>query len=463
LNGDLNVVALETALNQVIARHDALRLRFAPSGEVGTVMPEVMLSLPVVDLDQNGLDQLIADDAKAPFDLIAGPMVRAQLARLAPKEHVLVFTTHHIVCDGWSTYLIIEDLAAIYGALSTSGKVALPDPISFAEYAKTNAAVAPQSKSTDFWEAEFTKLPELPNLPVDQARTNIRTFEGATFSYTINADLANAVKTASAGKGVTLFAALSGALAVLLDRLSPSGEIVLAVPTAGQTLLLDDRLVGHLVNLLPIPMEVPETGSTGDFLGRVSSKILDCFDHGDTTYGDIVQSLGQRTDPMRQPLTEVQFNLDQQPADFGFTGLKTMLSGNPRAYTNFDIIFNVTESVDGLRIDLTYATDVLSEDTVARWCEHYETLLAAIPKGLETPLAQAPGQGKATDGVGELRVDQMFAAQIAADPDAIAIEDAITSLSYNEVARKSDMPVDAFENSFRRGKYRCRFTSRGCT
>ncbi|MDO5757780.1 MAG: amino acid adenylation domain-containing protein [Rhodobacterales bacterium] len=451
MNGTLDPAALEGALNDVIARHDALRLSFAASGEASIVAPRLSLSLPVIDMDAEELESFIAEDARTPFDLVEGPLIRASLVRLAPEHHVLVLSTHHIVCDGWSTYLIVEDLAALYDARVQGKEATLPAAASFAAYAHTQDKKQPTDASTAFWAREFPAAPELPELPMDRQRSGMRSFAGASHVHRIEADLAKKLKRAAGGAGVTLFAALGGALAALLGRLSGSEQVVLAVPTAGQTLLADDRLVGHCVNLLPVSLNCNLDTSLRDHLGAASRKVLDCFEHGDTTYGAILRQIGLRGDIGRQPLSEVQFNLDQQPADFGFAGLTTTMESNPRAHTNFDLIFNVTESPEGLRIDLTYATDVLSEDTVTRWCALYHEMLAAIVSDMEVSVGAArlmrPEAAAALAALGNdtaralpdySRLDAMIAAQIAASPEAIAIEDGTDTYSYADLGRVSD-------------------------
>ncbi len=449
--GPLDVGALEGALNEVVARHDALRLRFSASGEAAEVMPRLRLSLTAEDTDEAGLDAMIAADARQPFDLIEGPLIRARLARLDPVRHVLNLTTHHIVCDGWSTYLILEDLAALYNARSTGATASLPAPASFADFARTEEGRAPTEATRTFWTAEFSAAPDLPDLPTDTRRNGRRSFDGATHVHRIEADLARTLKRTAAKEGVTLFAALSGALAAMLARMARTEEIVLAVPTAGQTLLLDDRLVGHCVNLLPIRLTCDREVRLADHLKAASAKVLESFDHGDTTYGDILRTAGVRGAVDRQPLTEVQFNLDQQPDDFGFAGLTSAVASNRRAHTNFDLIFNVTESPDGLRIDLTYATDILSEETVARWCRQYHRFLAAIVEGMEAPVGAAAllsdeeaealaswGNDTVADLPIEKRLEALIESQAAAYPDAIAVEDGDGRMTYAELSRESD-------------------------
>ncbi|WP_341367373.1 non-ribosomal peptide synthetase/type I polyketide synthase [Yoonia sp. BS5-3] len=458
LTGALDVSGLEAALNDVIARHDALRLRFAASGETAEVMAQLKLSLDAEQLDEAGLAALIKADATAPFDLVNGPLIRAKLAQLGPQEHVLVLTTHHIICDGWSTYLMIEELAALYNARLSGATTDLPQPVSFAAYAADPSHHSPADSTLAFWGEQFPAAPELPDLPTDTRRNDQRSFEGATYSYLIDADLGKSLKRAAGKEGITLFTALSGALAALLSRLSGMQDTVLAVPTAGQTLLPDSHLVGHCVNLLPVKFHCDGQDSLRSYLKGAGTTVLDCFDHGDTTYGAILQAVGLRGDLNRQPLTEVQFNLDQQPADFGFSGLETQMQSNPRAHTNFDLIFNVTEEKAGLRIDLTYASDILSQDTVARWCGHYHQLLAAMAQDLDMSVASAPilsdqnssalaklGNDTACAASPFERADAMITHQAGQTPGAIAIEDASGTMDYATLAQKSDALAAALQ------------------
>ena len=277
----------------------------------------------------------------------------------------------------------------------------------------------------------------------------MRSFEAATHVHLIEADLTRAFKKAAGREGVTLFAALAGMLASMLARMSGSPDIVLAVPLAGQTLLADTRLVGHLVNLLPVRLNCDPDAPLREHLRAASSRVLDAFEHGDTTYGAILRAAGLAGAVDRQPLSEVQFNLDQQPADFGFAGLRATMEGNPRAYSNFDLIFNVTESAEGLRIDLTHATDTVSPETAARWCRQFHALLGAAARDMGQPAGEAPmlpaAEARALLAMGEgtdpadppARIEAMVAARALATPDAVAIEDGAGTHSYADLDRAS--------------------------
>jgi len=450
-DGDLDAAALETALNHVIARHDALRLRFDADGGGAEVMPDLRLTLTPEDTDPDGLQAIIAEDARTGFDLVEGPLIRARLLRLQPDRHVLILTSHHIVCDGWSTSVVLDELATLYDAQRRGTTADLPPAPSFADYARQAEARAPDAASVGFWQAQFPQMPELPELPTDARRDGMRSFTGATHIHRIDAETTRALKRAAGREGVTLFAALGGALAAMLGRMSHSDQIVLAVPFAGQTLLANDRLVGHCVNLLPVKLDCDGQMPLRDHLKAASTRFLDCFDRGDMTYGSILRAAGLRAGMHRQPLSEIQFNLDQQPADFGFPGLRTSVASNPRAFTNFDLIFNVTESPEGLRIDLTYASDILNDQTCARWCRQYEHLLQELVADMDRPLASVPlipptaaaalaamGNDTARPVPLPLRADALIDKMIESQPDAIAIEDATGGLSYADLGRESD-------------------------
>lgn len=450
LEGPLDTDALAGALNAVIARHDALRMRFAPNGEAAEVMARLRLPLIPEDMDQQALDAAIADEASMPFDLVEGPLIRARLARLSPEKHVLILSYHHIVCDGWSAYLVFEDLAAFYNARA-GGQGADPGPgQSFAAFARAQAGKQPSTDTIDFWKGKFPVAPELPELPTANRRAGRRSFSGATHVHTIDAGLANSLKRVAGRAGVSMFGALAGTLALLLGRLSDASEVVLAVPTAGQTALEDQRLVGHCVNLLPVPVPVGPDTTLRVHLGQAARRVLECFAHGDITYGTILRATGIKGDAHRQPLSEVQFNLDQQPDDFGFFGLASSLKAHQRAFTNFDLIFNVTQSPSGLRLDLTYATDLVAADEAAQWCRHFHTLLEAVVADLDAQagrvslLAGSEASALAELGRGpvmalpQMRIEELVARQAVATPGAIAVEDGQRAVTYGELMRESD-------------------------
>jgi len=396
LEGDLNAGALRAAFNDVIARHDALRATFERTGAKMNIAPELVLETPLTDLSGEAnpdaaFARFLEGDARTPFDLTNGPLVRTFLVRLSPTTHVLIVTAHHIICDGWSLNIVVEELAAGYAARLEGHAANLPAPLPFTRYAvDQDAGNDGAAAIEDYWLKLHADPAPLPELPTDRPRPAQKSYRGATYSATIDADLYRAVKKAGGRQGSTLFSTLFATLQVMIGRLSNQNDIVLAVPTAGQSLIGEQILVGHCVNFLPLRAPFDPETPFSDHLKAVQSHTLDAFDRQDFTFGTLVRKLNLKRDLNRLPLTEVQFNLERMSDGAAFPGLATQLSPNPKAFTNFDIFFNVTESKDGLRIDCDYNTDVFDEATMARWVDHYRTLLAGIVEDATRPIKDMP-------------------------------------------------------------------------
>ncbi|MCA1298760.1 non-ribosomal peptide synthetase/type I polyketide synthase [Stappia indica] len=396
LEGPLDEAAFRTALDTVIARHDALHIRFARDGSGFEFIPDFALELPLVDLSGKEdpevarLD-LVAREAHIPFDLTHGPLVRGALLRLAADRHVLLMTAHHIICDGWSINVIIEELAAVYSGLKSGEAAELPSALSYATYARDLAPGAHSgtraSDATEaFWLDQYRTVPPLPDMPLDRDHPERRSFAGGTRTGFIDKDRYKALKKAGGRSGATLFSTLLATLQVLVARLSGSDDIVIAVPSAGQSLVGDQTLVGHCVNLLPLRQTVAGDAAFVAHLKATQQVVLQAFEHQDYTYGTLVRKLGVERDPSRLPLTEIQFNLERIGGMTEFTGLRATIEPNGKAFSNFDMFFNMIESAEGIRIDVDYNADVLDPATVDRWIGHFATLASDIAANIETPI-----------------------------------------------------------------------------
>ncbi|CAN5544716.1 hypothetical protein BH10PSE6_BH10PSE6_04500 [soil metagenome] len=451
----LDGTALEAALNAVLARHQALRGRVGRSDERMHFAAGLTLALDIRDLSaephpEEALRALLAADARTPFDLWNGPLVRAALARLAADRHVLVFTAHHIVCDGWSMNIVLDNLARLYHRERTA--TSLPPAPLFAGYARAQAE-RPESRAIDldYWAAQFADLPGLPELPTDRPRPAARSYTGATWSTQFDASLHADVKKAAAAQRATLFAVLFTALQIVLGKLSGSSDIVLGVPIAGQSLDDDDaELVGHCVNMLPFRAPLDWDAPFARHVGTVSQRLLDGFDHPRCTYGTLVRALPLQRVANRLPLTEVHFNVERLRDALDFDGASAMVTPNAKAAVNSDLSVNVTESRGGLRIDCDYNTDLFDEATVARWMGHYRRVLEALCAAPQTTLSRLPvlsadQQQFVLDAVNATEVDyprdrcihDLFAARAAATPDTVACVDGAGEMTYGDLDRQS--------------------------
>lgn len=457
LDGPLDRERLGRALDAVVARHDALQIRFGRAGDHFEFIPDFVLDVADIDLagESDGealFRQLVDEDAHTPFDLANGPLVRASIVRMAPDSHRLVFTAHHIVCDGWSVNVVIEELAATYSAYVRNAEAGLAPPLSFATYATDLAPNAEISNATEqFWLDQYKDVPDLPEMPLDRPRSDRRSFAGGTVTGSIEAEAYKALKKAGAKSGATLFSTLLAVLQIMISRLSGQDDVVVAVPSAGQSLLDGQTLVGHCVNLLPLRQTVSSDSRFDEHLKVTQQLVLGAFEHQDYTYGTLVRKLGVKRDTHRLPLTEIQFNLERVPDNLEFGGLQTRIASNAKAFSNFDMFFNLTESPKGVRIDVDYNAEVFERSTIERWIGHFATLVTALAADItrpihELPLLSAAEQAWLAEGLNDTATDydrdafvfSLFARRAAEQPTAVAVELDGETMTYADLETRSN-------------------------
>jgi len=460
LNGSLDTGALHTAMNRIVARHDALRATFSSTGEEMRISGSTFFDYPTTDLSTRPLAQaeaafadLLDADARTAFDLVQGPCVRGHLVKLADGAHAFVLTAHHIICDGWSINVIVNELAEIYGALCRGEATELPAPLPFSEYARMQASRDPAelAKTENFWLQEFAVRPPSLELPTDRPRPTEKSFMGASLCRRIDAKLYQAVKKAGARQGSTLFVTLLAAAQALMGRLADQSEVVVGVPTAGQSLLEDQILVGHCVNFLPIRGAWTRDTSVSNYLSATAKRVLDAYEHQNYTFGTLVRKLNLPREPGRLPLAEIQFNLERLADRIELPNLTMDVAPNAKAYVNFDLFLNVIESADGLRMDCDYNTDLFDAATVAHWLDCYQALLESFVSDAAQALSSAsclpPLQraallermnDTAVDYPRDRAVHQLIEAQARSTPRAIAAQFGDEQLDYQTLDRRAN-------------------------
>lgn len=457
LEGLLDEASLRAAIADVVRRHDALRTVFAKDGRSQSVVPDFVPDLMVIDLtgtsdDAGPLMAFLAEDARLPFDMTSAPPVRAALLHLAADRNVLVFTAHHIICDGWSSNIVAQDIAEAYTARLAGSAPNFPSAPSFLHHAKERAAASPFSSEAEiYWLNRFDTVPDPLDLPFDRERPEHRSFAGATLTRQFDGDFLQRIKEAGARQGCTLFSTLLAALHILLGRLSGQDDLAIAIPSAGQSLNENDGLVGHCVNLLPIRLRSGGGTSVRDHFKAMQTLVSDAFEYRDYTYGTLVRKLDIERTPGALPITQIQFNLERLPGELHFDSLVAHMTPNPKAFSNFDMFLNMIESTEGLRIDVDYNTDLLEEATVSRWIDCFETLLGALADGEAKTIGDLPivseiegrwlvdelNQTKVTAEADETVVE-MFARQAAKRPDAVAVRRGDFELTYRELDERSN-------------------------
>ncbi|MEA3151979.1 MAG: hypothetical protein QOD56_2918, partial [Gammaproteobacteria bacterium] len=460
MQGELNLAALRAAMTQVVARHDALRTTFSATGEEMRIGAPQPFTYPFTDVSAQlpaeaelAYAELVDADARTAFDLVNGPTVRARLVKLGERAHVFMLTAHHIVCDGWSINVVVNEITEIYASLCRGETAALPAALPFSAYARSQAQRDPAllASTEGFWLEEFKHPVEPLELPTDRPRPTFKSFNGASHCRRIDATLYQAIKKAGARQRSTLFVTLLAAFQALMGRLSNQSEVVVGVPTAGQSLLEDQILVGHCVNFLPLRGGWSRETRVSDHLSATAKRVLDAYEHQDYTFGTLVRKLALPRQQGRLPLAEIQFNLERLSERVELPGLTIDVAPNAKAHVNFDLFLNVIESADGLRMDCDYNTDLFDAGTIDHWLECYKALLEAIVADAAQPVSQAsciPAEERtrlliglndtAADFPRDSTVNRLIEAQAAANPDAVAAQFGADSLTYHALDRRAN-------------------------
>ncbi|MEO6830399.1 MAG: amino acid adenylation domain-containing protein, partial [Acidobacteriaceae bacterium] len=400
LDGPLDLNALQSAWRSLLDRHDALRMSLTPSSDSMRVHRDRDIVMQQIDFtgfaagtERDRLNSLIAAEGTQPFDLVAGPLVRAQLITLAPERHLLVATAHHLICDGWSVNVMVEELGQLYSAARRSETTILPAAMPFSDYAlqvQTAAWREQEARDLAYWKQQLHSQPELLTLPADRGRPAVRGFAGSTLVKEFPAELAVALRKTGASAGCTLFTTLLAGWQILLWRLSGNADPVTMIPAAAQSQIDDPVLVGHCVHLLPIHSSLTPELPAAEYLRALKPVVLDAYEHQHATYGSIVRELAMAREPGRLPLSEVQFNLEQVGRGAAFDGLATEVHANGKRAVNFDLFLNIVDTGRGLRLECDYNTGLYDETTIDGWLGCYRTLLEGMIANPVQSIAKLP-------------------------------------------------------------------------
>ncbi|NUR22785.1 condensation domain-containing protein, partial [Frateuria sp.] len=461
LRGPLDRAALQQALQDLVERHDALRATFGPDGETFCVGERMDMALAQTDLSAldaaaraTALQERRARAVREPFALEAGPLFRAELVCLGPADHVLLLCAHHLVCDGWSWWVIVRELGTLYGLHSGAGGAPLAPAPSFADSALQRAERrARRATAADqaWWVARYAQRPPVLDLPWDRPRPARRTFAAGREDHALDAGLVEALKRLGARQGASLFATLLGSFAALLGRLAGQEEVVVGIPAAAQAGEGLGDLVGHGVNLLPLRCGADPAQPFARVLELSRDTLLDALDHQRCTFGSLLRQLDVARDPARLPLVSVLFNIDQalDRQAGAFPGLALEFSSTPREYENFELFVNAVQERGGLRLECQYNAGLFDRATVRRWLQAYETLLRGAVAAPQTPVGRLPLlDAAARAALAALQpaarafpvatMHGPFERQCDASPDRAAVRCGAVRLSYGELEARAN-------------------------
>ena len=456
-HGNFSVELFRAATQQIVQRHPILLASFSSDGQWQKIEPIAKLDVPLLDFSAKPkpaqeLQRLIEKEVSSSFDLTQGPLLRVQIVRLSDDRHVVVWTAHHIVCDGWSGGLIVSELAKIYSALKQGAAPVLEAPESFRQYAITNQGDTEEARdAAKYWVKQFADIPTPLELPTDRLRPAVRTAQASTLKRDLPEPLHLLLKKTAGQQRTTLVVLLMAALKTFLYRLTGQTDLVIGLGVAGQAITGQNCLVGHCVNLLPVRSLLEPSGSFQQNLAAVKKSVLDAFDHNQSTIGGILQEVKVPRSPGRPPLVEVIFNIDRDPGAVEFEGLKFECERNPKRALHFDLFFNFVEGPHSLYLECDYNTDLFDASTIKRWLGHLQTLLESIAAAPTQSIDRLPilsdverheitvrWNDTATTYDDVETLQNWFELQVDKTPEALALTSEDQHLTYRELNRRTN-------------------------
>ncbi|QQS35340.1 MAG: aminotransferase class III-fold pyridoxal phosphate-dependent enzyme [Ignavibacteriales bacterium] len=394
LKGKLNKENLEKAFEKIIERHEALRTTFSQDGKYQIVNSQSRFKLVFTDLTNNQqrdsiVTEKINSESSKVFDLINGPLIRAELIRLNELDHRLIITAHHIICDGWSYDVMVKDLSRIYSEEEEHKPTTPAQPMQMREFV---SFLEESQKTNEYKEQENYWLKQLAlpiaecELPTDFSRPEVRTFNGARINGEIEKNLFKKVRELSAKSGSTLFVTLISGFSLLLNKLAQEEDIVTGIPAAGQQVLGADDLVGHCTNLLPIRFKINPEMKFSEYLKHSKGLVLDAYDNQQVTYGDLIGKLKLKRSANKAPLISTMFNIDPAIMGLKFSGLEAEFLANPISGYQFEFGFNLVNSQDECSIECDYNPDLFSKKTVENYIRYYNYILEQVTEDIDITL-----------------------------------------------------------------------------
>ncbi|WP_371764302.1 condensation domain-containing protein, partial [Massilia sp.] len=454
--GALDRAALSAALNRIVARHEALRTTFTlQDGQAVQVIgaADIGMELDYLDLrshrDQEGLQQeqlwqTLEQAANAPFDLARGPLIRTILVQLAEHEHVLFVVMHHIVSDGWSMGVLINEVSTLYGTYRGAVSARETDmlealPIQYADYAQWQrrwVSGERQHRQADYWKSTLSGIPALLELPTDRPRPARQSYAGDSCAIELDAQLTGKLKALSQRHGVTLYMTLLAAWATLLSRLSGQTDVVIGSPVAGRDRGEIENLIGFFVNTLALRFSLAPDQTVAGLLAQSRRQVLEAQQHGDLPFEQIVEIVQPPRSLAHAPIFQAMFAWQNAPQGYlDLPGLTMApLDGQVGVTAKFDLSISLQEAGERIVGSLEYASALYDQETMERHLVHWRTLLeamtaddgqtlSALPLMTAAQRRQVLVDWSATEAAcpQDRCLHEMFEEQAARTPDAVAV------------------------------------------
>ena len=461
LKGALDRSALQRSFDALVARHESLRtcIQVLPEGARQVIQAQAPVSIALGEVSEVELHAQVAAEIARPFDLQAGPLLRVTLLRLAEDEHVLVLVQHHIVSDGWSMQVMVDELVQLYAAFSQGEMPQLPGmPIQYADYAlwqRDWMEAGEKARQLAYWRDLLGGEQPVLELPFDHQRPAQQSHRGARLDVALPAALATDLKALAQAHGVTLFMLLLASFQTLLHRYSGQQDIRVGVPIANRNRVETERLIGFFVNTQVLKAEIDGQTTVAQLLAQVKQRALEAQAHQDLPFEQLVEALQPERSLSLNPLFQVMFNhqAEGRPGDTPSALAHLRIEGLTweRRTAHFDLDLDVQENRDGLWASLGYATDLFDASTIERMARHWQNLLQAMVDDQSQTLGQLnlldrdeqqhilQLWNRTDSGFPATRlVHELVADRAAETPEAVAVKFDAQTLTYGELDRQAN-------------------------
>ena len=468
IKGSLHIGALREALNEISRRHEILRTRFqvAEKNPVQVIENNVTVELPLLDFrehEKETRDLLVYEHASAefhtPFDLSRGPLLRTKLIHFDDNEYRFILTKHHIISDGWSVGILIDELSQLYNAFSTNKPSPLPPlSIQYSDYTLWQREYFKSvvlKEDLPYWKKQLDGLSHL-RLPVDHPRPSIQSFEGKHLRFVIPEKLAGDLRDLGKKEDATLFILLLAAFKVLLFRYTGQNDIAIGIPIANRNRVEIEKLIGFFVNNLVIRAKFSGNDSFRIFLKNIRKTALEAFTHQDMPFEKLVNELETQRDLSYSPLFQVMFSLENTPkSHFQFGNLEVDTLPVDDQISRFDLTLLLEEVSGTISGWWEYSTRLFEETTITQMMNHYINILENIVinpdaclSGLDL-LSESEKHQMLVDWEktgaphsNNRSILDLFEEQVKRNPDMIALIDseshAHAQITYGELDRRAN-------------------------
>ena len=452
LSGRLDLERLQRSFEGLVSRHEVLRTYFKlDSGvPVQCIGSSSLFSIEHIHCNQEELSDKIEGFIR-PFDLNTGPLFRVGVVTVSEEEHYLMMDIHHIIMDGVSQGVLINDFMSFYQGED------LPEiELHYKDYSEWEQSTSYQtllSTQGDYWQSVYEDLPVALELPLDRSRPIHRNHLGGRKDYVLSNSLSESLERIAKAEGCTMFMLLLSSYVLLLQKLSGSEDIVVGVPVSGRTHADVEKMLGMFVNTLALRYAVDLKSSYRDYLSKVKDLTLSYFSHQEYPYEDLVDGLQLDRDPSRNPLFDVMFSYeDFEPSELKLSGMELSDYDLGQVVSKFDLTLTARKGLEGvLGFSIEYAEDIFESSTVDRIWGYYNEILEHIVSDLDVTLGSISVLDASSrkelletfngeDVVyteGETVLD-LFDSQVQSNPEAMALFYEGSSLSYRELWERSN-------------------------